>query len=74
MWITLEKCVTVAVTMAVVIAKDYVITPHPPPAYPPAGPQLGLSRGERLTLCSTILLHGEGPVPNLTAEETWPCL
>lgn len=34
-----------------------------------AGPQLGLSREERLTLCSTILLHGEGPVPNLTAEE-----
>lgn len=29
MWITLEKCVTVAVTKAVVIAEDYVITPPP---------------------------------------------
>lgn len=37
-----------------------------------AGSHLGLSREEGLTLCSTILLHGEGPLPKLTAEEAWP--
>lgn len=63
------------VTMTGVVAEVLAAPPAPPLASTlkgldgDAGPQLGLSREERLTLCSTILLHGEGPVPDLTAEE-----